>query len=101
MDLTSPKTIKDLLQKHQAVPSKTMGQNFLIDKNILQKILEAADLQSNETIVEIGPGIGTLTQELAKKAKNVIAIEKDRAMVEILHKATFSRRISTCPKNTK
>ncbi|MBX4201061.1 16S rRNA (adenine(1518)-N(6)/adenine(1519)-N(6))-dimethyltransferase, partial [Candidatus Parcubacteria bacterium] len=83
-DLTSPKIIKELLQNHGAAPSKTMGQNFLIDKNILQKILEASNLQPNETVVEIGPGIGTLTQALAGKAKKVIAIEKDRAMVGIL-----------------
>ncbi len=83
-DLTSPRIIKELLQKYGAAPSKTMGQNFLIDKNILQKILEAADIQPDETIVEIGPGIGILTQALAARAKKVITIEKDRAMVEIL-----------------
>jgi 16S rRNA (adenine1518-N6/adenine1519-N6)-dimethyltransferase len=84
MNLTSSKTIKELLQKHGAKPSKTMGQNFLIDGNILDKIIEAADIQPTETIIEVGPGIGTLTRALASKAKKVIAIEKDPAMLEIL-----------------
>jgi|SRR3989344_926776 len=83
MDLTSAKTIKELLLKHHTHPSKTMGQNFLIDKNILQKIIEAADISVKDTVIEIGPGIGTLTQKLAKKAKKVIAIEKDQTMVDI------------------
>jgi 16S rRNA (adenine1518-N6/adenine1519-N6)-dimethyltransferase len=84
MDLTSAKVIKELLAKHQSRPSKIMGQNFLIDKPTLKKIIETADIQPQDTILEIGPGIGNLTQELAKKAKKVVAIEKDRVMVEIL-----------------
>lgn len=60
-----------------------MGQNFLINPRILQKIIETADLQ-NDIVLEVGPGLGTLTQELSKKAKKVIAIEKDKQMVEAL-----------------
>lgn len=84
MDLTSTKTIKELLEKYQTKPSKTMGQNFLIHQLTLIKIVEAAQLNSGDTVLEVGPGIGTLTQELAKHAKKVIAIEKDKKMVEIL-----------------
>jgi len=84
MDLTSPKTIKELLAKHGAKPSKTMGQNFLVHRPTLDKIIEAANIKNTDTIIEVGPGLGTLTQELAKKAKKVIAIEKDGGMVEIL-----------------
>ena len=84
MDLTSRKNIKDLLNKHQLRPLKRFGQNFLIDKRALKKMLAAAELTSQDTVLEIGPGIGTLTQELAKKASKVIAIEKDRNMVDIL-----------------
>lgn len=76
--------IKNLLAKYETRPSKLMGQNFLIDQATLDKIIQAAQLNASDIVLEIGPGIGTLTQELAKKAKNVIAIEKDREMLEIL-----------------
>lgn len=84
MDLTSVNTIKELLVKYRAKPSKIMGQNFLIDRTTLKKIIEAGQLTQEDIIVEVGPGIGTLTKELAQKVKKVIAIEKDRTMVEIL-----------------
>jgi len=84
MDLISPKIIKEILSKYAARPSKGLGQNFLIDKNILNKIIESADIKSTDIILEVGPGLGTLTQELAKNAKKVVAIEKDKMMIEIL-----------------
>ncbi|HCC59648.1 MAG: hypothetical protein A2402_03145 [Candidatus Staskawiczbacteria bacterium RIFOXYC1_FULL_37_43] len=84
MDLTSPTTIKEILSKYSARPSKGLGQNFLIDKNVLKKIIGAADLNKNDVVLEVGPGIGTLTQELAKNAKKVIAVEKDKIMIKIL-----------------
>jgi 16S rRNA (adenine1518-N6/adenine1519-N6)-dimethyltransferase len=58
----------------------------LIDKNILRKIIEAADLSEKDTVLEIGSGLGTLTQELAQKAKKVITVEKDKRLTEILSK---------------
>lgn len=84
MELTHQKFIKELLIKHKTRPQKTMGQNFLINRGFLAKILETADIKPSDTVVEIGPGIGNLTQELAKRAQRVIAIEKDKVMVEIL-----------------
>jgi 16S rRNA (adenine1518-N6/adenine1519-N6)-dimethyltransferase len=86
MDLTSVNEIKNIFSEYDARPSKRMGQNFLIDKSILQKIITAAELKLNDVVLEIGPGIGTLTQELAKNAKQVIAVEKDKKMCEILKK---------------
>ena len=86
MELTSPKTLKELLSEYKARPSKGLGQNFLIDKGVLKKIIESADIKPNDIILEVGPGVGTLTQELAQRAKKVIAIEKDGTMVEILKK---------------
>lgn len=86
MDVISPKTIKELLLAQRTTPSKTLGQNFLIDKRYLEKILTAADIQPGETVVEVGPGLGTLTRALAEKANHVVAIEKDAAMVAILQK---------------
>jgi len=97
MELTSAKVIKNLLEKYGIRPFKGWGQNFLIDKFILKKIIDSADLKKSDIVLEIGPGIGTLTQELAKKvhpvkslrskfngAGKVIAVEKDRKMAEIL-----------------
>ncbi len=84
MDLFSKKIILDLLKKYNTKPSKRLGQNFLIDKNILKNIIKAANIQPNDIILEIGPGIGILTRESAKKAKKVIVVEKDHKMIEIL-----------------
>ena len=84
MKLASPRTIKELLAKYGVKPNKILGQNFLIDKNILKKIVDTADLTPLDIVLEVGPGIGTLTQELAKNAGRVIAIEKDKVMVEAM-----------------
>ena len=84
MNLTSPTTIKEILAKYETRPSKGLGQNFLIDKNILEKIIACADIKPDDFILEVGPGIGTLTQELAKMAKKIVTIEKDHTMIEIL-----------------
>lgn len=84
MRLISKKIAKSLLKKYGARPLKRLGQNFLIDKIVLKKIIQAADLKKSDIVLETGPGIGTLTQELAKKAKKVVAIEKDKKMVQIL-----------------
>jgi len=84
LDLTSPETIKEILAKHEIKPSKGMGQNFLISKSILGKIIKSADLKTENTVLEVGPGIGTLTAALARVAKKVIAVEKDKNMCQIL-----------------
>src|SRR3989344_6031502 len=84
MDLTSLAQVKNLLHKYNAYPSKGMGQNFLINKKILQTIVKAANLDPKDSVLEVGPGIGILTQELARQVKQVTAIEKDKNMVEIL-----------------
>jgi 16S rRNA (adenine1518-N6/adenine1519-N6)-dimethyltransferase len=75
---------KEILKKYRIFPLKRLGQSFLIDKKVLKKIIEAAELSKNDTVLEVGPGIGNLTIELAKGAKKVIAVEKDKRMVEIL-----------------
>ena len=84
MDLFSKKEIKKLLKKHQISPSKRLGQNFLVDKSVVKKVVDAADLKPEDIILEIGPGIGTLTQKLADRVKKVIAVEKDPNMIAIL-----------------
>ena len=88
MDLFSIKTIKELLGKQGIKPRKSLGQNFLTSKGVLGDILKAASLTKQDTVLEIGPGIGTLTRGLAQSAKKVAAVEKDSAMVEILKETT-------------
>lgn len=86
MDLTSPENIKKTLSASGVKPSREKGQNFLINREILEKILEAADLGKNDEILEIGPGLGVLTVELARKAGRVVAVEADRRLAEALRK---------------
>ncbi len=85
LNLTSPSVIKELLNKYNFQFRKRFGQNFLIDSNIVKKIVNAANITSEDTVIEIGPGIGTMTQELAQQAKKVIAVEIDRDLIEILN----------------
>jgi 16S rRNA (adenine1518-N6/adenine1519-N6)-dimethyltransferase len=80
----SVKEIKSLLKEYNIRPSKRLGQNFLIKKESVDKLLGAAEVSKEDNILEIGPGLGALTFELARKAKKVIAIEKDKRLVEIL-----------------
>jgi len=79
-----PKFFKELFQKYSFHPSRRLGQNFLIDKDVLDNIIKAAELNKNDIVLEIGPGLGVLTKELSKRAKRVIAVEKDKKLVKIL-----------------
>lgn len=76
--------ILSTFKKYNIRPSKKLAQNFLTDKNILEKIVEAADLNINDIVLEIGPGLGVLTNELSKRCKKIIAVEKDEKMLEVL-----------------
>jgi len=78
------KTVKNLLKTYGLSPSKSLGQNFLIDNNIIKKILDVSNPLKNDSILEIGSGMGNLTSELSKKAKQIIAVEKDEKMCIIL-----------------
>jgi len=79
--------IKKILEEHDLQINKRLGQNFLIDNNILNKIIDVANLSNQDTVLEIGSGLGTLTKELAQKAKKVITIEKDAKLIIILREA--------------
>ncbi|OED30769.1 16S rRNA (adenine(1518)-N(6)/adenine(1519)-N(6))-dimethyltransferase RsmA [Methanosphaera sp. WGK6] len=85
---------KKILDKYNIRLDKNKSQNYLIDKNKLNKILENADIHNNETILEIGAGIGTLTIPMAKKAKKVIAIEKDPIIADILKQRIIKEKLS-------
>ena len=82
--LTSPKEVRALLEKLGHRPNKGLGQNFLIDANILDIIAKTADIQPNESVLEIGPGLGALTERIIPKAKSVTCIEKDPTMAQYL-----------------
>jgi 16S rRNA (adenine1518-N6/adenine1519-N6)-dimethyltransferase len=84
MAFLSKNLIKKLLLNYSTRPIKRLGQHFLTDKNVLQKIIQAANLRPEDIILEIGPGIGTLTIELAKRVKKVVAVEKDFKMLAVL-----------------
>lgn len=73
-----------ILQKYQFVFQKKYGQNFLIDTHVLDKIIASAGIGSDDMVLEIGPGIGTLTQYLCEHARKVVAVEIDRALIPIL-----------------
>lgn len=84
MDLCNKQTLKLLLRKYQIRPRKHWGQNFLVSRAVLKKILDAADIKPTDTVLEIGGGIGTLTVELAKRAKRVMVYEYDPKLCELL-----------------
>ncbi len=83
-DLSLAKQTKKILNKNNIKLNKNLGQNYLIDKNKRDKIIEYANITNKDVVLEIGSGIGTLTIPLALKAKKVIAIEKDNAIYKIL-----------------
>ncbi|MEK8133031.1 16S rRNA (adenine(1518)-N(6)/adenine(1519)-N(6))-dimethyltransferase RsmA [Paenibacillus filicis] len=83
-DIASPKRTKDLMQKYGFTLKKSLGQNFLIDQNVLNRIVSAAGLDASKGALEIGPGIGALTQQLAKLAAKVVAVEIDQRLLPML-----------------
>ncbi|MER0281788.1 16S rRNA (adenine(1518)-N(6)/adenine(1519)-N(6))-dimethyltransferase RsmA [Clostridioides difficile] len=82
--LSSHSATKEVVQKYNFKFSKSLGQNFLIDSNIIDKILVGARIKEGDNIIEVGPGIGTLTREMGKIAQKVVAIEIDRNLIPIL-----------------
>ncbi len=76
--------LKNLLQRYGLKPNFTYGQNFLIDDIVLEDIVDAAEVTSTDTVLEIGPGIGNLTRRLCERAGSVLSVEKDPAMLPIL-----------------
>ena len=82
--LSSHKATKEVVQKHNFKFSKSLGQNFLIDTNVIDRILEGARVQEGDYVIEVGPGIGTLTKEMGRTAQKVVAIEIDKTLIPIL-----------------
>ena len=82
--LSNPKETIQVLQKHEFQFKKKFGQNFLIDPHVLDKIVDAAQITKDDFVLEIGPGIGTLTQYLCENARQVLAVEIDDKLIPIL-----------------
>lgn len=83
-DLSNPKNTIEIIKKYEFAFQKKFGQNFLIDSHVVEKIIGSAGLTKEDCVLEIGPGIGTMTQYLAEAAREVIAVEIDKNLIPIL-----------------
>lgn len=88
--LGNPKNTIEILNKYKFVFQKRFGQNFLIDTHVLEKIIRAAEITKEDMVLEIGPGIGTMTQYLCESAREVIAVEIDKNLIPILTEDTLA-----------
>lgn len=84
MKLYAPSTIQMIKERHNFQLSKSLGQNFITDKSVIERIVEGSDVTENDLVIEIGPGIGVLTAEAAEAAAKVVAIEIDKKLIPIL-----------------
>lgn len=84
MDLTNKSELLNYLKQHKLWAKKGLSQNFLVDKEALDKIVEAADIKPDNFVVEVGPGVGVLTEKLIEKAGHVVSIELDNKLYELL-----------------
>jgi 16S rRNA (adenine1518-N6/adenine1519-N6)-dimethyltransferase len=85
--LLGARRVRELLASHGVIPRKALGQNFVVDPNTIRKVLDAADVSGSDSVLEIGPGVGSLTLGLAAAAKRVIAIELDEKLIPVLDEA--------------
>ncbi|MFA6963287.1 MAG: 16S rRNA (adenine(1518)-N(6)/adenine(1519)-N(6))-dimethyltransferase RsmA [Patescibacteria group bacterium] len=84
IDLTDKEQLTKYLKSKGLLAKQSLGQNFLVDREVLEKIVEAAEIKTSDTVIEVGPGLGTLTEELILRAGKVIAIEKDDKLAKLL-----------------
>lgn len=83
-DIATPSRTREILEKYGLSAKKSLGQNFIIDTNILRNIVQTASVDKNTTVIEVGPGIGALTEQIAKEAKEVFAFEIDDRLLSVL-----------------
>ncbi|WP_409021931.1 16S rRNA (adenine(1518)-N(6)/adenine(1519)-N(6))-dimethyltransferase RsmA [Dellaglioa sp. P0083] len=83
-DIASPIRTKAIMETYGLTFKKSLGQNFLTDKNVLMNIVDAGDITAEDDVIEIGPGIGSLTEQLARRAHHVLAIEIDQNLIPVL-----------------
>ena len=82
---------RQMMKKYGIIPKKKYGQNFLTDETVLENIVANAEIEPNDFVIEIGPGLGNLTKRLCEKAGYVAVIEIDKQMVEILKNSGFAK----------
>lgn len=85
------KKTKEILNKYNISASKRFGQNFLIDDNVLSKIVEVSSITPNDLVIEIGPGLGNLTNYLLDVAKHVLLVEIDKNMIDVINQRFFNK----------
>ena len=83
-DIATPSKTREILKRHGFTFKKSLGQNFLTEPNILRKIVETGDIDENTNVIEVGPGIGALTEHLARSAHQVLAFEIDDRLIPVL-----------------
>src|SRR5699024_6306483 len=83
-EIATPSRTRKILNKYDLSAKKSLGQNFIIDTNILKNIVKTAAEDENTTVIEVGPGIGALTEQIAKEAKEVFAFEIDDRLLSVL-----------------
>ncbi len=86
MNLFNPEELKTFMRSQGLKPRDYLGQNFLVDEEVLKNIVVAADLKKSDTVLEVGPGLGVLTGELAVNVKKLVAVEKDEKLVPLLER---------------
>ena len=84
-DIATVSRTKEILKKHGFTFKKSLGQNFLIDANVIHKVLDRAAIDEDTAVIEVGPGIGSLTEQIAKRAGKVVAYEIDQRLVPVLN----------------
>lgn len=92
MELTRPSVIKDIMNRYGFRFSKSLGQNFLIEKSVLERIVTGAEITHEDLVLEIGPGFGTLTRYLSESARQVVSIEIDSSLLPVLEET-----LADCP----
>jgi len=90
IDLTNIRELRNFLYAHHIRPNKAFGQNFLVDREVLSRIVDAAEIHAGDQILELGAGTGVLTRELAKRARRVVAVELEREMLSLLTETTHN-----------
>ena len=99
-DLTDMGTLKRLLARHGMAPNKGLGQHLLISRRALTAVVSAADLSPDDNVLEVGAGPGVLTRELAQRARRVVAVELDRAVLPVLRETTAGlANVEIIPRN--
>lgn len=84
-DIATVSRTKEILKKHGFTFKKSLGQNFLVDANVIHKVLDRAAIDEDTAVIEVGPGIGSLTEQIAKRAGKVVAYEIDQRLVPVLN----------------